>query len=298
MPLRQLPDNLRSLTDPAWFRVLVASVTQPVIDGIEFPRFPPTELQEAFVGASGEATLRQAYSFYVFVKTQMQSLGHPLTRESRFLDFGCGWGRFLRFFWKDVDAGNLFGCDTNPTIIDLCTGLDVPGQLSAIHPLGPLPYPDGFFDGVLAYSVFTHLPEAVHRHWARELARVCAPGGVVCLTLESRRFLELIADVPPDTPYPRLAGLRRFQPALSRHATEYASRGFTYFPSVQGIEDVYGDAVCTAGFMAETWGGDFDLKTYIDHASQMSQAAVALQRRRPDDLPVNERIVGDIEDVR
>jgi glycosyltransferase involved in cell wall biosynthesis len=50
--------------------------------------------------------------------------------------------------------------------------------------------------------------------------------------------------------------------------------------------------------MAETWGGDFDLKTYIDHASQMSQAAVALQRRRPDDLPVDERIDREIEDIR
>jgi len=286
------------LPDADWFRVLSASLTQPLIDGVEFPGFPPVELQETWVGASGEATLRQAYSFYVFVKAQMRSLGHPLVRESRFLDFGCGWGRFLRFFWKDIDEGNLFGCDTNPTIIDLCTGLGLPGQLSVIHPLGPLPYPDGFFDGVLAYSVFTHLPENAHVHWARELARVCVPGGVVCLTLESRRFLDMIADVPQDTPYPRLAGLRRFQPMLSRHATEHALRGFTYFPSVQGVEDVYGDAVCTAGFMAQTWSPDFDLKTYVDHASQMSQAAVALQKLPPDGLPLDGRIEGEIRDIR
>jgi glycosyltransferase involved in cell wall biosynthesis/SAM-dependent methyltransferase len=298
MPARTLPELFRALSDADWYRLLAASVTRPVIDGFEFPAFPPAALQETFVGASGKAALQPAYSFYVFVKTQMQSLGHPLTRESRFLDFGCGWGRFLRFFWKDVDEGNLFGCDTQQTIINLCKDCGVPGQLAAIHPLGPLPYPDGFFDGVLAYSVFTHLPENVHLHWAQELARVCRPGGIVCMTLESRRFLDMIAETLADSPYPRLASLARFRPVLGRHATEHATRGFTYFPSVAGLENVFGDAVCTAGFMVDTWGRDFDLKTYIDHASQMSQAAVALQRRSPDGLPLDGRIETEIREIR
>lgn len=267
------------MSDADWFRLLAASVTQPVIDGLEFPRFPPAALQERFVGQSGVAALRSAYSFYVFIKAQMQSLGHPLTRQSRFLDFGCGWGRFLRFFWKDVDEGNLYGCDTNANIIDLCESLGSPGQLSAIDAHGRLPYPDAFFDGVLAYSVFTHLPEAVHLHWMRELARVCKPQAVVCMTLEPRRFLDHVAAIPASTTSPWDVALRRCQPAVAAHAEEYATRGFTYLPTCQGMEDVYGDAVCSPEFITRHWGPAFDLKTYIDHASQMSQAAVAVQRR-------------------
>lgn len=298
MPLRQLPDNVRSVTDADWFRLHAASLTHPLINGIEFPRFPPATLQEQFGGQSGLDALRSAYSFYVFAKTQMLSLGHSLTRESRLLDFGCQWGCLLRFFWKDVEAGNLFGCDAHKPIVDLCESLGVPGQLSVVRPLDRLPYPDAFFDGVLSSSAFRHLPEPLHRHWAQELARVCRPGAVVCLTLESRRLLDVIAGLPPDTPTPRLAALRRFQPALTGHAMEFETRGFTFFPSVTGSEAGYGDAVCSAGFAAETWGDAFDLKTYIDHASQMPQAAVCLQRRSPAGLPFNSKIEQEIKDIR
>lgn len=279
MAQRQLPERFRNVSDADWFKLLAASVTRPVIDGFEFPRFPPAALQERFVGQSGVDALRSAHSFYVFTKAQMQSLAHPLARESRFLDFGCGWGRFLRFFWKDVDEGNLYGCDTNAMAIDLCESLGSPGQLSAIEPLGRLPYPDAFFDGVLANSVFTHLPESVHLHWIQELSRVCKPQAVVCMTLEPRRFLDHVASLPASTTSPWELALRRCQPAIASHVDEYAARGFTFLPSHQGTEDVYGDAICSPGFITRHWGPSFDLKTYIDHASQMPQAAVAVQRR-------------------
>jgi SAM-dependent methyltransferase len=276
----RLADEFRSLSDAEWYKRLAASIERPEIDGQPFPRFPPAALQEQFVGQSGEQTLREAYAFYTFAKSQMQSLGNPLARASRFLDFGCGWGRFLRFFWKDVDEGNLHGCDTHQAILDLCESLDVPGQLAAIQPLGRLPYPDAFFDGVLSYSVFTHLPELVHLHWMREFARVCKPLAVVCMTLEPRRFLDRVAAIPADSTSPWELALRRAQPAIPAHVAEFAARGFTFLPSNVGCEDVYGDAVCSPGFVARHWAPAFDLMTYIDHASQMSQAAVVLQRRR------------------
>lgn len=279
MAPRHLPDRFRSLSDADWFRHLTASITQPEIDGLQFPRFPPEALQSQFVGQSGVAALREAYAFYVFTKGQMESLGHPLPRQGRFLDFGCGWGRFLRFFWKDVDADNLFGCDTHQPIIDLCESLGVPGQLATIHPRGRLPYPDGFFDGVLSYSVFTHLPEAVHLHWMGELTRVCKPLATVCLTVQPRRFLDHVAAIPADATSDWELALRRAQPAIPAHLAEYAARGFTFLPSNRGCEDVYGDAVCSPAFITRHWGPGFDLKTYIDHAARMSQGAVVLQRR-------------------
>lgn len=45
MVQRQLPDRFRNVSDADWFRLLAASVTQPVVDGLEFPRFPPAALQ-------------------------------------------------------------------------------------------------------------------------------------------------------------------------------------------------------------------------------------------------------------
>lgn len=209
MPPRQIPDRFRSLSDADWFRRLAASVKEKRIDDLEFPGFPPAALRERFVGESGVDALRSAYSFYIFVKTQMQSLGHPLTHASRFLDFGCGWGRFLRFFWRDVDAENLHGCDTQQPILDLCETLAI----------------------------------------------------------------------PTSTTNPRDRSRLRCQPAIATHVAEYAGRGFTFLASSRGENDGDGDAVCSPGFITRHWGPTFDLKTYIDHESQMSQAAVAVQRR-------------------
>ena len=279
MAVRQLPDRFRSSSDADWFKLLRASVSQPAIDGLEFPRFPPAALQERVAGQSGEHALQSAYRVYVFFKSQLRSLGRPLGRDSRCLDFGCGWGRFLRFLWKDVADANLFGCDTSRPLVELCESLGVPGQLVAVESRGRLPYPDAFFDGVLAHSIFTRLPERLHLHWIHELSRVCSPGAVVCLTLEPRRFLDHVAMIGPGTNNPRDRGLLRSQASIAAHAADYATRGFSFLPSVPARRDADGHAVCSAAFVTRNWGPAFDLKTYIDHASQMPQALVVVQRR-------------------
>ena len=55
---------------------------------------------EMYKPCSGSCTRRSAASFYA--------------RDSRVLDFGCGWGRVIRFFLKDVAPWNLVGVDIDP----------------------------------------------------------------------------------------------------------------------------------------------------------------------------------------
>ena len=43
----------------------------------------------------------------------------------------------------------------------------------------PLPYADGQFDLVYAFSVFTHLTERMQHEWIAEVRRVLAPGGLL-----------------------------------------------------------------------------------------------------------------------
>jgi ubiquinone/menaquinone biosynthesis C-methylase UbiE len=186
----KLPAKYRKLDDDAWLALLIRSISTPRIDGVEFPGFPPEAVQVRFNGSANEATLRLAFNFYMLVKRYAQELSVPLAAASRFLDFGCGWGRYLRFFWKEIDEDDLYGCDVNSMIVDTCRSLKVPGQIDLITPLGTLPYPDGFFNGMIAHSVFSHLPQKVHLHAMRELARVAHPGCIFCLTLESRRFID------------------------------------------------------------------------------------------------------------
>jgi len=296
-----LPEKMRGLSDEQWLSLLIKSISTPTIDGVEFPRFPDPTVQTNFVGSSDETTLRGAFSFYSFVKRQAKDAGRPLQEHHRFLDFGCGWGRYLRFFWKDIAEDNLYGCDVGPPILEVCRETKVPGKLSLIKTDGALPYPDGYFNVIMAYSVFTHLPESMNLHWMKELARVAAPGCIFCLTLEPRRFIDLIVEAGQEQPAQPTLTQRFFnlisgsqkqeQPArlksLSRFKGSEAYKQFdageiAFFPtgSETGIlnSSVYGDAVVPLSFIEKNWAPYFEVKEYIDDKDQFCQAVLALQR--------------------
>jgi len=274
----KLPDSIRTLNDQEWLDMLINSISTHVIKGVEFPAFPPQELQTQFVGSSNENTLREAFAFYKLVKESAQKLGNPLRPESRLLDFGCGWGRFLRFFWKDVDEDNLFGCDVNQMIVDTCRNLKIRAQVDHIHPEGVLPYPDNYFDAMMAYSVFTHLPERIHLHWMRELARVARPGCVFCLTLEPHRFIDFIESIPADTEMEWHKMLSVHKPRVAEFHRAYEAGKLVFMPTNQGVEDTYGDAVTPPSFIEREWSSYFRMHTYLDDPRKFWQAVLVVQR--------------------
>ena len=106
------------------------------------------------------------------------------------LDFGCGCGRTIRHF-RALTRPKLYGTDYNPRFIAWCRRNLPFGQfgINELHP--PLVYPGEAFDLVYAFSVFTHLPEALQFSWMRELSRVLRPGGyLVISTLPLERLAE------------------------------------------------------------------------------------------------------------
>jgi SAM-dependent methyltransferase len=278
-----LPEMMKNLSDEAWYSLLIKSITERNINSIEFPGFPPPEVQTRFVGSSYQQTLEEAFGYYQFVKDQAQLLGKPFKPETRFLDFGCGWGRFMRFFWKDVTPENLFGCDVMPLAIDICRSTGIPGNLDLISPEGTLPYPDNFFDVIIAYSVFTHLPDRMNLHWMRELARVSSPGCVFCLTLEPRGFIDRICNVPPDTDNAWLLSLSRYNSMADDLYRKFDNGEIAYLPTGGGdnlTAEVYGDAIVPLEYIWKNWSGFFDIKSYVDFpAENWRQALLVVQKR-------------------
>ncbi|HHA2675102.1 class I SAM-dependent methyltransferase [Stenotrophomonas maltophilia] len=172
------------MDDGLWYERIVRSINDP---SLGLPGFPPAYQQEVFVGKSNEAALAEAFHFYQLVKTG----SHRLRRNSPVLDFGVGWGRILRFFLNDVDPSHLYGVDVDPEILEVARSTGVLGNLSQIQPNGRLQHPDGRFEVIYAFSVFSHLSEASARFWLAELMRVLKPGGSLVLTTTTDRFLEL-----------------------------------------------------------------------------------------------------------
>jgi len=54
----------------------------------------------------------------VFKAIYEQTRGRALTPETHVLDFGCGWGRIIRFFLKDIDPARLHGTDVFEEMVE------------------------------------------------------------------------------------------------------------------------------------------------------------------------------------
>jgi ubiquinone/menaquinone biosynthesis C-methylase UbiE len=113
------------------------------------------------------------------------------TGTGRVLDVGCGTGFVIGLLADTFQE--IHGVDPTRAMIDK---VDVSRGNITLHEgvVEGMPFPDGWFDLVTAYSVFHHLAD--HRPALAEVARVLRPGGVLYVDLEpNRAFWRAIAEV-------------------------------------------------------------------------------------------------------
>jgi SAM-dependent methyltransferase len=269
--------NFHDLSVDDWYNVVYSSVTEPVIDGVEMPRFPHGSVQRGYVGQQDVAALHTACNFHSYTTKWAEALGHPLKPESKVLDFGCGWGRVQRIFWHEVDAQNLHGVDVDFSAVAVCRNLGVPGTFQTIDPLGKLPFADQTFDLIYGVSVFTHLSLKSADHWMAELNRVMRPGGVLAITVESREFIERIPAMAAQPNNLRAELCARFVDQVPQLLADYDAGKFVFMPNGTGdvrASEFYGDAVIGEGFFRERWGSHFGLRAYIEAHQHVGQAIV------------------------
>jgi len=280
--MSELPERIRLLDDQQWLDLLIRSIEEREIDGVRFPGFPDQAVQKEFVGSANEATLREAFSFYSLVKSCAAAHGMPIGGDRGFLDFGMGWGRFLRFFWKDVSASRLYGCDVDPDVVQIARNLGVPGNLDRIYDFGKLPYADGSLYGGMAYSVFTHLPERVHSHWMLELARVLQPGAVFAFTVQATRFIDALEVVPDGTSSDYQRKLHGNASRADEFRASYSRGELVYIPTGGAgnylAPEIYGDAIIPRAYLEANWAPYFAVREYIDDRYRFWQNVVVVQR--------------------
>jgi SAM-dependent methyltransferase len=113
------------------------------------------------------------------------------------LDFGCGAGRTIRHLLDEAPECELWGSDIDPRCIEWDQQHLAPASFVLNEEVPPLPFPDGKFDLIYAYSVFTHL--SVHwAAWLLELDRVLAPDGRILASFMSEGMCEAVTGEPWD----------------------------------------------------------------------------------------------------
>ena len=281
-------ETFRGRSDEAWLDILLASVRAPEIDGVRMPAFPAEHLQREMHGHAGAVSLHEAFSFFREIKAYAEYAGRPLAPHRTLLDFGCGWGRVLRLFMKDVQCRNLFGAEPTPRFLAearMCNPA-VTFLPAERHP--PVMLPDGSLDYVVAWSVFSHLDEFLANQWVEEFARVLRPGGLVFLTTQSRRFLAFCAEQRAR----RASGLKldhAWHEACAdsfideaAETARYDQGSFLYHcsnaePPSPGAH--YGEALIPRGYAASRWSRHYHLIAFLDAPVRLPQALIVLQRR-------------------
>lgn len=116
----------------------------------------------------------------------------------RVLDFGAGAGRMLRHFAAEAEVAEFWGCDLDgPSVEWMKRHLEPPFVIFANDEEPPLAVDPGFFDLVVAVSVFTHLT-TTWSSWLAELHRVLRPDGLLLATFMGKGMSKWVAGEPWD----------------------------------------------------------------------------------------------------
>ena len=117
------------------------------------------------------------------IKSILVQNGLDLLSMKNILDFGVGCGRIFRWWQEYSNNIKFWGCDINPSFVNLCIfNLDF-GNFSFNDLQPPSHYNSSQFDLVYLFSVFTHLTIETQKKWLNEFSRILIPGGMLLVSV-------------------------------------------------------------------------------------------------------------------
>ncbi len=176
------------ISDQFWFWLNTEGMRKNSTLRNVLPGLADEIIQKRFTGDTGDVTLWEGFYFYTLFKKNYEKY-KGLISNARILDFGCGWGRIIRFFIKDLQPANLWGCDPVPEMITLCKAQNKWANFELINPDPPTSFQDNTFDMIYSFSVFSHLSEDFHFGVLEEIKRILKPGGIYMTTTRNKNFI-------------------------------------------------------------------------------------------------------------
>ena len=185
------PDEIfYGISDDFWFWLNTEGVRKNSMLRKILPGTPANDIQEFFTGSHGDQSLKEGFGYYKVIKDQYQKYNGDIARAHNILDFGCGWGRIIRFFIKDIQSSKIWGCDPEEEMIKICKEQNKYCNFECIKSYPPTSFHDNTFDLIYSYSVFSHLSEDLHLRILQEIKRILRPGGIYITTTRKRDFIE------------------------------------------------------------------------------------------------------------
>jgi SAM-dependent methyltransferase len=161
--------------DHSYFLNDVSADHYPLPDGKRRKRVHGSEAEAAFrvVGVSNFVKIERALE---------KVIGKDYSQAGRILDWGCGCGRFGRYF-RDRGGCSLTGVDIDADNVNWCRENMSFGRFETVPLHPPSALADSSFDLLIGISVFTHLKEADQLEWLEELRRIASDGAILLMTV-------------------------------------------------------------------------------------------------------------------
>jgi SAM-dependent methyltransferase len=122
----------------------------------------------------------RARNVIALIEESLTAVGRTFDDVERWLDFGCGYGRVVRFLAERVPPSRIFVSDVGREGVDFCR------SEFGVNPIYSRPELDtmqlGLFEFIYAVSVVTHLNEHNTVAFLRLLGASLAPGGILLFT--------------------------------------------------------------------------------------------------------------------
>jgi len=252
-----------------------------------FPPAPPKHLMRRVVGSnsSAQAYRRSGLVDWWRLEEGLREGGFDPAQGGRLLDFGVGCGRILQGFAVYSARCKITGVDVDAEAIQWCRSQLDFARFATLPRFPPAEIVSSSFDAIYAFSVFSHLPEDLHRRWLEELARLAAPGAVVAITVQGWHVVHEME-----------RGRGGEDPSLCRdlrkRRSELEDRGFLFVPyrtlrfdeteNSRFFEswdlDAYGNTFIAESYVRAHWSDLFEILGYYE-APDDWQDLVVLRRR-------------------
>jgi SAM-dependent methyltransferase len=256
------------------------------------PAMPDEDVQLNYNGAKGDDVLRAGFLTYKMIKDLYVKYRGSFATCGSILDFGCGWGRVMRFFLKDKEPSRLLGIDCSDKMIEFCRQTNRWCQFELVDPVPPTIFPSEQFDLIHAFSVFSHLSEEVHLQWLAEFRRILKPGGIVIATTRHRDFIQYCDDLRKDAnleSYP--IGLKisaRSFPDKDQSLADYDSGKYCFTPHytegllmsnhTEGMLRFFGDTAISKSYVLSQWTKYSTFLEYIDDVQLCGQCVIVVKK--------------------
>lgn len=243
---------------------------------------PPFDLRRITAKRSIDNYVKSGESIVKSLISGLSYSGKNLDEFDSILDFGCGAGRQIQYFY-DSKPSNITGCDPNAEHIQ---------WLSSKYPLAnfyvsefnpPLPFTDAQFDLIYSVSVFTHLSEKAQFSWLAELNRILRVGGVALLTIQGEHAARL-TDKNKATLRDKNAPQQCYQTLSEQKFLFYVPDSYRPVnkfinPNSISDDDMYGITWHSQDYILSKWSQYFDVVKIIPSAIDSLQDLVVLQKK-------------------